>query len=239
MFPAGMTSRMKSPPLVLFDAAGTLIEPARPVARVYAGVFRKHGAAVREEDVRLAFRRVFESLPDPDYAGHADGDAAERVWWRSVVMETARHSGARFGNGAGEACFGELFAHYAEPEAWMVFPEAFEVLAELKNRGCRMAIVSNFDRRLHRLVSGLGLADFFELVLTSADVAVRKPSPRLLIEAMRRSGMSAEQTCLVGDSLRADGAAAGAAGISSFILDRPSRCLRSFLEWKKMNFFPK
>jgi len=99
-----------------------------------------------------------------------------------------------------------------------------------------LAVVSNFDRRLHRVLADLGLSEHFELVLTSADVSSRKPSPLLLQEAMTRLGHPPEKTRLVGDSRMADGGAAKAAGVKVYILDRPRTTLRDFLKWLDEDF---
>lgn len=221
-----MSSR--PPELLLFDAAGTLIQPAEPVERVYKRHFARRGWAVEEAHLKQSFRKTFTGLGDPEFQDHTDGDAAEREWWRNVVRETAVAVGIEPEGGAFEGCFGDLFGHYAAGEAWVAFPEVASVLAELKGRGFRMAVVSNFDRRLHQVLEELDLTRWFDLVLTSADVSARKPSPVLLQVAMHQLAVSPQRTRLVGDSRTADGGAAAAAGVEAFILDRPHITLADF-----------
>jgi len=95
----------------------------------------------------------------------------------------------------------------------------------------KLAVVSNFDRRLHRVLAEHGLTEPFELILTSADVSSRKPSPVILQEAMKRLSHTPAETRLVGDSQTADGGAAAAAGVDVFILDRPRTTLVDFVRW--------
>lgn len=216
------------PELILFDAAGTLIEPAQPVEEIYQRVFAEFGWEVAAADLRTSFRATFGGLGDPHFSDHMDGDSAERAWWREVVRRTAQAVGIEPEGDAFDRCFEDLFGYYASGSAWSVFPEVEEVLEEMQGRGIKLAVVSNFDRRLHRVLAEQGLAERFELILTSADVSSRKPSPVILQEAMNRLGHTPRETWLVGDSQAADGGAAMAAEIRVFILDRPHTTLINF-----------
>jgi putative hydrolase of the HAD superfamily len=222
--------------LVLIDAAGTLIEPAEPVEAIYQQVFSKYGWEVEAAPLRKSFRATFGGLGDPHFSGHPDGDAAERAWWREVVRRTGLAVGIEPEGEVFDGCFEELFEYYASGKAWAVFPEVEEVLDELRARGVKLAVVSNFDRRLHRVLAELDLAAKFDLILTSADVSSRKPSPTLLEVAMDRLAQPPAATRLVGDSHEADGGAAEAAGVQVFIVDRPRTTLRDFLKWLDEDF---
>jgi putative hydrolase of the HAD superfamily len=220
-------SPMSQTELILFDAAGTLIEPAEPVAAVYRRHFAQFGWEVSEGALKSGFQKAFTEIGDPCY-GSRPGDDAEQEWWREVVAVTAEAAGiGRDAPGFGE-CFAALFDHYAAGSAWTVFPEVRAVLADFRNQGFKMAVVSNFDRRLHRVLEELDLVTFFDLVLTSADVSARKPSPVLLTAAMDHFSIDASHTILVGDSPSADAGAAAATGVQVFILDRPHTDLRNF-----------
>jgi len=221
--------------LILLDAAGTLIQPAEPVENVYARYFSQFGWITFPSDLRSSFRETFSSLADPDYAAHPDGDAAERAWWRQVVEKTARAVGIHATDPEFDACFHALFTHYAQPSAWSVYPEVPPLLAQLRADGWNLAVVSNFDRRLHRVLAGLRLADSFDLILTSADVSARKPSPFLLQKAIA-AFPQAESICHVGDSPHADAGAARAAGVPCYLLDRPETNLQNLPEWLKITF---
>jgi putative hydrolase of the HAD superfamily len=213
---------------LLFDAAGTLIEPAEPVAVVYARHSAAAGLPLETASIHEAFRHAFAASGDPAWQEHPDGDAAERAWWRRVVAHTL----SRAARGPLPAdwlddCFEGLFSHYAAPAAWRVFPEVAEVLELAGQEGFRVAVASNFDRRLHRILAGLDLS--FEFILTSADARARKPDPSIFRQALVRLGLPATRVLHAGDSASADGAGARAAGIEPYLLDRPRNDLRGFL----------
>lgn len=218
---------------IFLDAAGTLIEPAEPVAAVYVRHFASAGWVVEERSVKAAFRTVFCNLPQPDYAAlpDGDGDAAERTWWRGVVEGTARECGISPEQEEMDRVFGALFAFYDRGEAWRVFSEVPAVLDRLRQRGQQIVVVSNFDRRLHRILGDLGLAPLFEAIVTSADARARKPDPAIFQQALSVASASSKETVHIGDHPVADGEGAAALQIASFVLDRPRTTLQDALNW--------
>lgn len=221
--------------LILFDAVGTLFETAEPVERAYSRFFARHGMVASPDLLRQSFKNVVSTLPAPDFSRFDNGDGAEREWWRQVVEAVADAAGHRGASGL-PPCFAEVFEHYAEASAWRLFSETTHVLAKLRSDGHQLAIVSNFDLRLHTVVRGLGIAEQFDLVLSSAEVGARKPSPRIVLRAMDLLGHQRVSTCLVGDSPHEDGGAAAAAEIPLFLLARPRRDLAGIFSWLSKTF---
>lgn len=203
---------------LLFDAAGTLIAPAEPVGDTYARILGRHGVA--HGDLQAGFSRAFAEAREPEFDDHDDGDAAEREWWRKVVDRSV-------GRKVTEEVFTELFDHYATGDAWCVLPGVIDALK--RARDFRLAVVSNFDRRLHRVLDELDLAPHFELILTSADARARKPSPVIFELALQRLDLAPTQVRHVGDSPVADGEGAGNAGITGHVLGRDLDDLQAYV----------
>ncbi|WP_193211255.1 HAD-IA family hydrolase [Luteolibacter marinus] len=215
---------------LFFDAAGTLIEPAEPVAAVYSRCFSEHGWEVGIEPVRDAFGKVFSAMEVPDYHGDPDGDRAEVRWWRQVVERTLRAcemdpatDPERF-----DGCFAALFSHYAMPASWRVFPEVVPVLEQARGEGLRIGVVSNFDRRLHAILDGWGLS--FDFVLTSSEARARKPDAAIFRQALGRVALDAGEVMHAGDSRSADHQGALGVGIIPYLLDRPRNDLHGFMD---------
>ncbi|MEM1082701.1 MAG: HAD-IA family hydrolase [Verrucomicrobiota bacterium] len=207
-----------------FDAAGTLIEPAEPVAETYARLLSPHLGALDPADLKAAFPRAFNSAGIPDYGAHPDGDTAERQWWHRVVEATV-------GQAVEAAAFGALFDYYASGKAWRVFDEVTTVLHHCRELGFRLIVVSNFDRRLHSILADLALVDHFECILTSADARARKPSPEIFRNALGQLNLKAGEVLHVGDSSDADQNGPRTLGMEAFLLERPATDLRDFLDW--------
>jgi putative hydrolase of the HAD superfamily len=122
-----------------------------------------------------------------------------------------------------EACFGELYAHYATPAAWRVFPDVLPALTALRAEGLRLAVVSNFDGRLPGLLADLGLAALLDTIVYSSRTASAKPDGRIFQEALSRVGVSPAQAMHVGDGEAEDVAGGRAAGLRAVLLDRHGR----------------
>lgn len=219
-------SRPKLRPVIsalFFDAAGTLIDTAEPVAETYHRILGAHGHPIPVETLTARFPRAFAEAGDPDFAGLPNGNQAERAWWRGIVERCADTP-------VSDPAFDALFTHYAHPDAWKALPDVEDTLAGAAAMGLRLAVVSNFDARLHLVLEGLGLAGHFELILTSGDARARKPDPAIFEIAMERMGLQPHQIRHTGDSHRCDAEGARNAGIAPFLLDRPQRDLIEFLQ---------
>ena len=89
----------------------------------------------------------------------------------------------------------------------VLFPDVLDTLAWLRDRGFRLASITNrgySGPRFHEELEGLGLTELFEHVAVSCDVGFMKPHPRLFQYALEQMGVAAEESVMVGDSLRAD-----------------------------------
>jgi len=201
---------------VLFDAAGTLIAPAEPVGETYSRLARAHGVSLSAARVEDAFRRVFAQAPANVHPGETRERAAEleRAWWRARVRETflAADGTTRFRDF--DAYFGALWEHFARGAAWRARPGAAEALARLRNAGRRLAIVSNFDQRLHPILRDLALAELFEQIVIPVDCGAAKPSRAIFDACLTRLGLAASACVYVGDHARLDVEASHAAGLT-------------------------
>ena len=93
-------------------------------------------------------------------------------------------------------------------------------LEELRAAGLRLAVISNWDERLARVLAGLGLASYFEAIHASAVVGVEKPHRKIFETALAGLGMPAERVLHVGDSALDDVEGARAVGLHALWLVR-------------------
>jgi phosphoglycolate phosphatase len=93
------------------------------------------------------------------------------------------------------------------------FPEAKEVLASLKRRSVKLAVLTNSGRRAAtRILERSSLSRYFDFVLTRDDVEAMKPRPEGVIQAVSLFSLPKERVVYVGDSMY-DIMAAKAAGL--------------------------
>jgi putative hydrolase of the HAD superfamily len=186
-----------SPPLpavVFFDAVGTLIHPDPPAPIVYAAVAARLGSRLDEATISVRFRAAFHRQEEADYAGNLRTDEAREIArWRAIVREVLDDVSD------GEACFQELYAHFARPDAWRCEPETAEVLAALMARGHVLGIASNFDHRLRGLVESMPALRPVKHLVISSEVGWRKPAPEFFTAMCRVVDSPPVQILYVGD----------------------------------------
>lgn len=215
----------RRPEALLLDAMGTLIGLRRSVGSSYAALAAKFGLEAEAEAIDHAFPRVYRQAPPLAFPG-LSGEvlrAAEIDWWGARISEVLQVSlpdaeeqlAAGLPAGLAEA----LFEHFANPALWRVYPEVPDCLQRWRQRGLRLAVVSNFDSRLEGLLDALGVADQLDTVVVSSAAGAAKPDPapyRLALEALE---LPAEAVWHVGDSPE-DDAGARAAGIRCLLVKR-------------------
>ncbi len=199
---------------ITFDATGTLFHCPR-LGEIYAEILGRHGITVAPDAARRLVREVWQELaclarPEQDrFTAHPNG---ARGWWRRFVERFAERLEAPAPSRFAAA---ELFARFARPDAWEIFPEVPEVLEELRARGLTLAVISNWDERLPAVLEGLGLGGHFAAIVTSGDAGVEKPDRRIFDHALGLLGIPPEQAIHVGDREVEDCEGALAAGLSA------------------------
>ena len=92
-----------------------------------------------------------------------------------------------------------------------------EVLTDLKARGLKLAVCSNFShsQTALRVLEDAGLRWHFDAVIISDAVVWRKPRPEIFHATLACLGAAPEETLHVGDSLKADIGGASPLGIET------------------------
>ena len=200
---------MKYPKMILFDYGRTLAyEPGWDSLRGNAALLRyavKNDGGDTAEDVGRVAKRIDAYVKDIRNGGYEiTGGQFNRLLYEylgiafsltPLEQETVFWDAAS----AGEA-----------------MPGAAEMLACIKAKGIRSAVVSNIlwsgealRKRLDRLLPG----NSFEFILASSDYMLRKPQPMLFELALRKAGLTASEVWFCGDNPQADIEGAAAAGL--------------------------
>jgi putative hydrolase of the HAD superfamily len=210
---------------IFFDAAGTLIRLHKPVGETYAFFAAAHGINVAPERMNSAFIKAWKSLPSPLHEEGCPPADDDRSWWRNLVK-------VAFGEAIDEPLddfiiskiFSELYEHFARPEVWGLCDGVLDTLEALSPR-YRLLVLSNFDRRLHRILEGLCIRHFFSHVILSSEVGASKPHQRMFKAALDAVALPASECLHVGDDVRCDKAGAEEAGLRCFLVEKPSSTL--------------
>ncbi|MBM3145843.1 MAG: HAD family hydrolase [Chloroflexi bacterium] len=101
----------------------------------------------------------------------------------------------------------------------MVYPEAFDTLAAIREAGYNLGLVSNRSHPCHEECQELGLLPYFDFAYAAVDVGAWKPDPAIFDRALRETGSPPERTIYIGDNYYADIVGAKNAGITPVLLD--------------------
>ena len=166
---------------IIFDLDGTLIDSAPDLQ------------ALLEPTLRRAGRRPLSIAETQRCIG----------WGMIRLVERAfTLTGAPLDAGSHDAVIAEFRSRYeaTDPSRTRVYPGVAETLALLRP-GYRIGLCTNKPSGATTLaLAALGLAEYFHGVSGGDAIAVRKPDPRHLFDAIERAGGAAGQAVMVGDS---------------------------------------
>ncbi|WP_244593951.1 HAD-IA family hydrolase [Rhodoblastus sphagnicola] len=164
----------------MFDIDGTLVDSQNVIVEAQKRAFAAHGREPPSREralsvVGLSLREAFVELTDGQ--GPVETLAA-----------------------AYKAAYSELRAH-ATPEEDRLYPGVDALLRRLAARpDCKLGIATGKSRvGVQKLFARQNWADLFATVQT-ADDALSKPAPEMFERALRETGVTAENACMVGDT---------------------------------------
>lgn len=208
------------PPLrgVSLDATGTLIACPRR-GEIYAETLARHGLELSAGDLDRGFLTAWKEFDcrlargEDRYNSHPDG---ARGFWGELLDRMCLLLECE---APGPFAAAELFARFERADAWELRPGCRQVLAELRRRGLRVAVTSNWDRRLPRVLANLGLGDDLDAVICSEEVGSAKPAEPIFLAACRELELEPASVLHVGDAKIEDREGALAAGLEALWLN--------------------
>jgi putative hydrolase of the HAD superfamily len=196
---------------VLLDALGTLVELQPPAPRLRR-LLRESGFDVTEETTAAGFAAEIAYYIDHHLEG-SDPERLERLrdrcaeeMRRALDIPGLDHAMAR------RAMLGSL--------EFTPYPDVLPALADLRERRLRLVVASNWDCSLPSWLESAGVLELVDGVVTSAEVGVAKPSPRVFQRALSVAGVEAGEALHVGDTADNDLKGAAAAGVRAVLLQR-------------------
>jgi putative hydrolase of the HAD superfamily len=199
---------------VLFDVDFTLVKPGPDLGpEGYRRMAARFGFDLDPSRYDEARRAALETLER-----HPELEHDEEVW----VLFTERIIRGMGGDSdrAYEAA-AELTRAWEDAGNFELYDDVLPTLAHLRERGLKLALVSNTARDLDLFVVHHAL-DVDAAVSSRAHGKV-KPHESIFRAALERLGIGADESAMVGDSPEDDIDGARALGIRPFLLDRDGR----------------
>lgn len=187
---------------VFFDAGDTLM--TIPAAQMILKEFLAHRSFHREEEhigtlFSEAFRKLYYGKQlNPDELCSPESD---RTFWMSLYRHILDGLGAEDEWTADQIhrCCHELYDEFTGPQHYQLFDDVKESLAELKERGFRLGVISNFSPTLRTILEHKGIAHYFDPMIVSTEVGLEKPNPAIFKLALEQSGLKPEEVLYIGD----------------------------------------
>lgn len=103
---------------------------------------------------------------------------------------------------------------------WKCFPWTKDVLQGLKEKGYKLALLSNWDLSCRSLLKRLAIFDEFDYVLVSSEVDIEKPDQRIFEMLLEETGYEPDEILYVGDNYYDDVVGSRKVGIETILINR-------------------
>ena len=194
---------------VLFDWGDTLFYPPDPTTLILE-VARERGVSMSASEARTLWEDLWAAGKTPDEV--ASGRDLSREQHRASWTKLFARADARVPG------LSPRLYELMDPYRWTPYVDTKPTLEALRARDLPIGLVSNHAYDLRDVFAARGLRDLIDVYVLSFEKGVAKPSPRLFEIAAQEIGALPERTLMVGDHPEADGTAAAAAGLQTFIL---------------------
>jgi FMN phosphatase YigB (HAD superfamily) len=195
---------MPRPRVIFFDVGNTLLFPNR--TKILAPIATRHHPTL--EQWQALERRTKLEFDQNMVGGRAD----HSFWWMFhtyLLEQLGQESGLR------EA----LVANTQNSAHWdQILPGTREALARI-GRSFRIAVISNSDGGIEKVLSRSGIAECFESITDSGNVGIEKPRAEIFEAALRVMQARAEESLYVGDVYSLDYVGARNAGMQAVLFD--------------------
>ena len=206
---------------VFFDVGNTLLFPYPSVSEVVRQVLADEGHIHDLSAIDALMPLVDEYYEDryrSDDTFWTDEGETSQVWVGMYSLLCRRLGIAE----EPERIARRVYEEFGDPGRWRAYVDVEPAFRRLKGAGLRLGIILNWDRRLASILDGLGLGELLDTVVSSAEVGLRKPDPRVFELACCRLGVAPGEAAHVGDHHYADIVGATAVGMTPVLIDRHS-----------------
>jgi len=114
------------------------------------------------------------------------------------------------------------FVVSARAENSRIFPDSRALLEKLSRKRIKLGVISNVSSHdtAIEILRTVGLLDYFDKIVTSALVGIRKPDPGIFLYALMQFNLKPHEAVIVGDSERHDVWGGSITGIKTVLISR-------------------
>ncbi|XP_030766024.1 rhythmically expressed gene 2 protein [Sitophilus oryzae] len=193
--------------LVTFDVTGTLLRLRTVPGQQYGEIGAMYGVVADNNALNKSFKEQFIRMSNehPNF-GLATGLGWEN-WWTTVAKETFKSSKLPFDDDKLDKVASHLLEMYKTSACWQHCYGIPALLSYIQSKNIPMGVVSNFDPRIHTILTNMKLKDYFKFVISSYEVGVLKPNKEifdLALEKSEENQIKPEECLHIGDKASLD-----------------------------------
>ena len=201
--PLFFLQRMKNIKLITIDATNTIFRFKEPPPAIYQRFAVKHQVSCESKTLVPKFLKSFSNVNQKWSHFGATAHVSSRDWWYEVIYGTFEgHDKSKV-----KPLAKDLYEYYETSEPYLVYKD-FEPFAQhwkdISGRG--LVVISNYDRRLPKILDNLDLVKYFDDIITSEEAKASKPEARIFNLALLRSKYIGElnEVLHIGDDFEKD-----------------------------------
>jgi HAD superfamily hydrolase (TIGR01662 family) len=218
-----MKSNVRPIDVVLFDLGNTLLYFEGDSGQVLAEQNRVLSHCLKDMGLQFdvdAFAKYYKDWMDAYFAAR-DAQTAEIP--AENLLHTALTEFDRTATLPREELFSALNCSFAVSEAhWKLEADTIPMLTTLSQQGYRMGLVSNanYGPNVHHLLEMNRLNSYFDTIVISAEVGIRKPAAPIFTTALKAMHAEPDSTAMIGDRLDWDIMGAHNVGLAAIWITR-------------------
>lgn len=148
--------------------------------------------AKRTEEERLAFFSRYEQILLENAGLPVSLDLAKDIWRMAMAV----------------------------PKDFIAFDDTLPALESLKSQGYCLGVLSNLRRDMGPLCKRLGIGQYLDFCINSAEAGAEKPHAPIFLAALKRVSVAPDEAVHVGDQYHSDVLGARGVGIHPVLIDR-------------------
>ena len=142
-----------------------------------------------------------------------------KQWWGDIVKRSFIMCGYEGDTGTLDCIAHDLYHYFTKEDCWELLPNTRNILLDLKSRGWTLGVISNFDERLYTILDTYQLKSFFDFIIASKLVKVKKPDTRIFELALKLGKVDASEAIHIGDCVSNDYLGALNAGMNALLVN--------------------
>ena len=179
----------------------------------YEGVIQVPVADMKEIARNLGIPEIqFNQIVSPHLEDMRRGQVTEEVFWQRLCRDLGRPVSIE----------GRVLWRNSFKKGFRLYPEILTMIQQLKEKGLKLAVVSNTVKPRVDIIKGKQGYDGFDVVILSCEAGMLKPDPEIYMLALKKLDVKPEE-CLYIDSIVENLQPARRLGIRSIVAKSPGQ----------------